>query len=68
MTAALDIIVPGVRSVPSHAQVETVTVDGVGHLGMLLNPRVIGFIAAALCAHGTARAADPARCLLPSTS
>jgi triacylglycerol lipase len=68
VTAALDIIVPGVRSVPSHAQVETVTVDGVGHLGMLLSPRVIGFIAAALCAHATASAADPAMCLLPSAS
>ena len=35
VTAALDIIVPGLRSVPFHAQVETITVNDVGHLGML---------------------------------
>ena len=32
LAAALDIIVPERRAVPSHAQVETVTFDGVGHL------------------------------------
>jgi triacylglycerol lipase len=37
VTAALDIIVPGLRSIPSHTQVETITFDGVGHLGMLLS-------------------------------
>ena len=68
VTAALDIVVPGVRSVPPHAQVQTITIDGVGHLGMLLSRRVIGFIAAALCAQGAASAGDPARCLLPSAS
>ena len=57
VTAALDIIVPGVRSVPSHAQVETVTVNGVGHLGMLLSHQVIGCITAALSAHEVAAAA-----------
>ncbi len=41
VTAALDIIVPGLRSVPSHAQVETITVNGVGHLGMLLSRQVV---------------------------
>jgi len=50
VTAALDVIVPGVRSVPSNAEVQTVTVDGVGHLGMLLSRRVIGHITGALCA------------------
>jgi triacylglycerol lipase len=49
LAAALDIIVPGMRAVPSHAQVETVTFDGVGHLGMLVSPQVIGCIAAELC-------------------
>ena len=53
VTAALDIIVPGLRSVPSHAQVETITFDGVGHLGMLLSRQVIGCISAALCAQET---------------
>jgi pimeloyl-ACP methyl ester carboxylesterase len=68
VTAALDIIVPGLRSVPSHAQVEIITVDGVGHLGMLLNRQVIGYIAAALCARGTAAAAEPATHVLPLAS
>jgi hypothetical protein len=68
VTAALDIIVPGHRSVPSHPQVETITVDGVGHLGMLLNRRVIGCIAAALCAEEPAAVAAPAMCQWPSAS
>ena len=54
VTAALDIIVPGLRSVPFHAQVETITVNDVGHLGMLKSGQVIGCIAAALCTYGTA--------------
>jgi triacylglycerol lipase len=48
VTAALDIIVPGLRSMPSHPQAETVTVDGVGHLGMLLSQRVIALLVATL--------------------
>ena len=68
VTAALDIIVPGMRSVPFHSQVETITVDGVGHLGMLLSRQVIGCIAAALCARGTAAVAEPAMRLLPSAA
>jgi triacylglycerol lipase len=68
VTAALDIIVPGPRSVPSHAEVETITVSGVGHLGMLLSRRVIGCITAALCAHGTATTVQPAMRLLASAS
>jgi triacylglycerol lipase len=47
-TATLDMIVPGLRSVPPHAGVETVMVDGVGHLGMLLSRQVVGRIIAAL--------------------
>jgi triacylglycerol lipase len=46
--ATLDMIVPGLRSVPAHAQVETITVGGVGHLGMLLSRQVVGRIVAAL--------------------
>ena len=57
VTAALDIIVPGMRSVPTHAQVETITVNGVGHLGMLLSRQVIGCITAALSASESAAAA-----------
>jgi pimeloyl-ACP methyl ester carboxylesterase len=48
VTATLDVVVPGVRSVPAHAEVETMKIDGVGHLGMLLSPRVVGSIVAAL--------------------
>ena len=47
-TATLDMIVPGLRSVPPHPEVETVTVGGVGHLGMLLSRQVVGRIVAAL--------------------
>jgi pimeloyl-ACP methyl ester carboxylesterase len=68
VTAALDIIVPGLRSVPSHPQVDTIRFDGVGHLGMLLSPQVIGCIAAALCAPGTATDAEPPMRRLPSAS
>ena len=68
VTAALDIIVPGLRSVPSHAQVETIMFDGVGHLGMLLSRQVIGCIAAALCAQEPATAAEAPMRLLPSAS
>jgi triacylglycerol lipase len=53
LTAALDIIVPGVRAVPSHAQAETITFEGVGHLGMLVSRQVIGCIAAELCTQRT---------------
>jgi len=68
VTAALDIIVPGLRSVPFHDQAETITVNDVGHLGMLKSGRVIGCIAAALCAYETTTAAKPALHLLPSAS
>jgi triacylglycerol lipase len=61
LTAALDIIVPGPRSVPGHADAESVTVDGVGHLGMLISRRVVGFIVAALPAHGSPVAPEPYR-------
>jgi triacylglycerol lipase len=50
-TATHDTIVPGRRSVPPHVNVETVTVGGVGHLGMLVSPQVVGRIVAALSAH-----------------
>ncbi len=53
LAAALDIVVPGMRALPSHAQVETITFDGVGHLGMLVSRQVIGCIAAELCAQRT---------------
>jgi triacylglycerol lipase len=51
-TATLDMIVPGLRSVPAHTQVETITVGGVGHFGMLLSWQVVGRVVAALHAHG----------------
>ena len=65
VTAALDIIVPGPRSVPAHADVETITVDGVGHLGMLISRRVVAYIVAALPAHGSPVAAEPHTRRLP---
>ena len=48
VTATLDMIVPGLRSVPPHPGVETVTIGGVGHLGMLLSRHVVGRVVAAL--------------------
>jgi pimeloyl-ACP methyl ester carboxylesterase len=57
VTAALDIIVPGPRSVPAHADVENIMVDGIGHLGMLISRRVVGHIVAALPAQGSPMAA-----------
>ena len=68
VTAALDIIVPGLRSVPTHAEVETITFGNVGHLGLLISRQVIEYIAAALSAHESATAAGPAMRLLPSVS
>jgi triacylglycerol lipase len=55
-TATLDMIVPGLRSVPVPAEVKTVTVGGVGHLGMLLSQQVAARIVAALPAEGDAGA------------
>ena len=54
ITATFDMIVPGLRSVPPHPEVETVTVGGVGHLGMLLSQQVVSHIVAALAASGWA--------------
>jgi triacylglycerol lipase len=68
VTAALDIIVPGPRSVPAHADVETITVDGIGHLGMLISRRVVGYIVAALPAHGSPVAAEPHMRRLPTAA
>jgi triacylglycerol lipase len=68
VTAAFDIIVPGPRSVPANPQVETVTVNAVGHLGMLLNRRVIEYITAALCANAMTTAAEPAVRVLRNAS
>jgi triacylglycerol lipase len=50
ITAGLDKVVPGPRSRPSHADVETVAVDGVGHVGLRLNPEVISQVVRALAA------------------
>ena len=66
LTAALDIIVPGVRAVPSHAQAETITFEGVGHLGMLVSRQVIACIAAELCTRRTV--AEERMPVLPNVS
>lgn len=68
MTASLDVVVPGLRSRPPHPQADTVTVDGVGHLGMLLNRRVIGYITAALGADESPADVEPAERALRSAS
>ena len=68
VTAALDIVVPGPRSAPPHPHAEHVTVSGVGHLGMLLSRRVIGYITAALCGDGSATGAEPATAALRNAS
>ena len=49
--ATLDMVVPGIRSVPPHAEVETVTIGGAGHLGMLMSPQVVETIVSALPAN-----------------
>jgi len=46
--ATLDVVVPGLRSIPAHAEVEAITIRGVGHLGMLLSRQVVGRIVDAL--------------------
>jgi triacylglycerol lipase len=68
VTAALDIVVPGLRSVPAQADVETITVDGIGHLGMLISRRVVDYIVAALPAHGSPAAAEPHMRRLPTAA
>ena len=68
VTAALDVVVPGRRSVPLHSQAETITIEDVGHLGMLLNRRVIGYITDALCADGFTTAAEPKTRVLQNAS
>jgi triacylglycerol lipase len=51
ITATSDMIVPGRRSVPAQAQVQTLAIDGVGHIGVLLNPQVVSSIVDALPAY-----------------
>jgi len=66
--AGLDIVVPGLRSVPSHDQVETIRFDGVGHLGMLVSSQVIDCIAATLFGHLPSRPAAAPITLLRNAS
>ncbi len=52
---------------PGHPEVETATITGVGHLGMLLSPQVVGCIVAALPAnHGLGKTYFPDRCVTKS--
>lgn len=55
ITAKLDMIVAGLRSVPPHPEVETVMVGGVGHLGMLLSRHVVGRVSRRACRLGIGR-------------
>jgi triacylglycerol lipase len=68
VTAALDIIVPGPRSAPTNADVEAITVDGVGHLGMLISRQVVDYLLAALPAHRSPVVADPRMHRLPTAT
>ncbi|MDQ1618381.1 MAG: triacylglycerol lipase [Actinomycetota bacterium] len=47
-TATLDVMVPGRRSVPAQAGVQTVTVSDIGHVGLLLSQQVVDRIVDAL--------------------
>jgi triacylglycerol lipase len=51
ITATSDLVVPGRRSGPAHAAVQTLAVDGVGHIGLLQSPRVVSSIVDALPTH-----------------
>jgi triacylglycerol esterase/lipase EstA (alpha/beta hydrolase family) len=55
-TATPDLIVPGHRSVPAQTAVQSVTVDDVGHVGMLLSRHVVNRIVDALPADEQATA------------
>ena len=52
VTATADLVVPGRRSVPGHPRVESITVNGVGHIGLLLHPKVVRMVVAALPSTG----------------
>jgi triacylglycerol lipase len=43
-TSTLDAVVPGGRALPSQADVETVTIDDVGHVGLLMSQEVVARI------------------------
>jgi pimeloyl-ACP methyl ester carboxylesterase len=45
-----DLIVPGRRSMPPQAGIENVTIDGVGHMGLLSNPHVIEHVLSTILA------------------
>jgi triacylglycerol lipase len=57
ITATLDIIVPGRRAVPPQPGAQIVSIDDVGHLGLLLSTQVVSRIVAALPAAEMAAAA-----------
>jgi triacylglycerol lipase len=56
LMAAFDVIVPGRRPLPTRAGVQTVTVDDVGHVGLLMSRPAIGRIVNALPIHERAAA------------
>ena len=51
ITASMDMIVPGRRSQPAQAKVQTLAVQGVGHIGLLVHPQVVSSIVDALPTH-----------------
>lgn len=56
ITAGSDRIVPGRRSVPTQATVRTLSVQGVGHLRVRVQPQVVNSIVQALPIHARAAA------------
>ncbi len=54
ITAGADRIVPGRRSVPAQTAVRTLSVRGVGHVGLRVQPQVVSSIVAALPLHARA--------------
>ena len=48
VSATADLVVPGRRSVPGHARVEAITIEGLGHVGLRMHPEVVQMIVDAL--------------------
>lgn len=51
ITGTSDMVVPGRRSVPAQATVQTLAVEGIGHIGLLQDPQVVSGIVDALPTH-----------------
>ena len=54
--ASMDMVAPGRRSIPPKSEIQTITIEGAGHVGLLTNVEVINGIVAALPAFERATA------------